>query len=30
VQAAGYATDPNYAGKLARVIHQARQIQTTV
>lgn len=30
VQAAGYATDPNYAGKLARVIQQARQIQTTV
>lgn len=30
VQAAGYATDPNYAGKLARVIHQTRQIQTTV
>lgn len=30
IQAAGYATDPNYAGKLARVIHQARQIQTTV
>jgi flagellar protein FlgJ len=30
IQAAGYATDPGYAGKLARVIHQARQIQTTV
>jgi flagellar protein FlgJ len=30
VQAAGYATDPNYAGKLARVIQQARLIQTTV
>jgi flagellar protein FlgJ len=30
VQAAGYATDPNYAGKLARVIQQSRQIQTTV
>jgi len=30
VQAAGYATDPNYAGKLARVIHQTRQIQATV
>lgn len=30
VQAAGYATDPRYASKLASVIHQARQIQVTV
>lgn len=30
IQAAGYATDPGYAGKLSRVIHQARQLQTVV
>lgn len=30
IQAAGYATDPGYAGKLSRVIQQARQLQTVV